>query len=91
MCANNMPKVVTWKRNSWDLNQRPFELQVQNSNHYATRPCPRTLTHKNDMKKTAVAWSLPSMEDPDQTDHVTILANPNTWLQYMQKIKSKVS
>jgi len=38
MCVNNLPTVVTWKRNSRDLNLRPFESQVQRSNHYATRP-----------------------------------------------------
>jgi len=38
MHVNNLPKVVTWKRNGQDSNLRPFESQVQRSNHYTTRP-----------------------------------------------------
>jgi len=38
MCVNNLPKVVTWKRNGRDSNPRPFESQVQRCNHYDTRP-----------------------------------------------------
>jgi len=37
-CANNLTKVVTWKRNGRDSNPRPFLSQIQSSNHYATRP-----------------------------------------------------
>jgi len=38
MHVNNLPKVVTWKRNGQDSNLRPYESQVQRSNHYTTRP-----------------------------------------------------
>ena len=35
MCVNNLPKVVTRKRDGRDSNPRPFESQVQRSDHYA--------------------------------------------------------
>ena len=37
MRVNNLPKVVTWKRNGQELNLL-FESQGQRPNHYATRP-----------------------------------------------------
>jgi len=37
MCANNLPRVVTWKQNCWGLNPWPLELCVQCHDHY-TRP-----------------------------------------------------
>ena len=36
MSVNNLPKVVTWKRNGRDSNPPPSESQVQRSNHCAT-------------------------------------------------------
>jgi len=38
MCVNNLPKVVTRKRNGRDSKPRPFESQVQRSNRSASRP-----------------------------------------------------
>jgi len=39
MCVNNLPKVVSWKRNDRELNPRPSEPQVHRAKHYAcTRP-----------------------------------------------------
>ena len=32
VCVNNLPKVVTWKRNDWELNPRPLESHIQCSN-----------------------------------------------------------
>jgi len=38
MCVNNLPKVVTWKRNGRESNPRSFQSSAQCSAHYATRP-----------------------------------------------------
>ena len=38
MCANNLPKIVTWKRNGCESNLWPFESQDQCHNHYTTAP-----------------------------------------------------
>ena len=38
MCVNNLPKVVTYKRNGRESNPRPFESHVQHTSHYAIRP-----------------------------------------------------
>jgi len=37
-CVNNLPKVVTWKRNGRDSNPRPSESLVELSDHYSTSP-----------------------------------------------------
>jgi len=65
LCANNLPKVVTWKRNGRDLNLRRFcELWVRHPNHYTTRPQSRA----HSSKPTAAACSG-QMKQTDRRTH----------------------
>jgi len=68
MCVNNLPNVVTWKRNGWDSNPRPFESQVQRSNHYAIRPHRGLLNiYKRAQKLTDSQLSLPHISRTKNT------------------------
>jgi len=48
------PRLLPEKRNGWDSNRRPFESQVQRSNHSATRPQDR---QRRKMFLCSVQWA----------------------------------
>ena len=79
MCVNNLPKVVTWKRNGRELNLRPTELQDQHPTTTTTsvkRPFYRA-TWVSRHQKCEPYWILTKQEMMEwqwhQLDHMQII------------------